>query len=141
MALIFTSMHGILYYVFWGMNQEFWVQFKDWNTLSTINNVAGTISWLFGLALWITAASWCRRRFFEVFYRVHIIGFMGYLLFYAIHYSGAWMFTVPGLLLWGVDLVYRTISYNNVTSVTAVKFNDTHEVAELHFQGSQVRAP
>ena len=36
--------------------------------------LAGTISWLGGCALWATSVEYCRRRFFELFYKTHIIG-------------------------------------------------------------------
>lgn len=60
------SIHGILYYIYWGLIHDFWFNFADWSTLSSINNLAGSIGWFFGLALWATSIEWVRRRFFEV---------------------------------------------------------------------------
>ena len=36
----------------------------------------------------MTSPDWVRRRYFEVFYRTHIAGFLGLLLFSAMHYRG-----------------------------------------------------
>lgn len=43
-----------------------WTQFADWGKLSTINNLAGSISWFFGMALWITSFSLVRRHWYQV---------------------------------------------------------------------------
>lgn len=45
---------------------RFWYNFSNWGTLSSINYLAGTISYLFALVLWSSSLSWVRRRFFEV---------------------------------------------------------------------------
>jgi hypothetical protein len=45
---------------------RFWEEALDWNTKSTINFLAGSIAWLFGLVMWVTAINWVRRSAFEV---------------------------------------------------------------------------
>ena len=51
-------------------------------------NLAGTLAYVCCLALWVTSPDCVRRRYFEVFYRTHIAGFLGLLLFSAMHYRG-----------------------------------------------------
>eukprot|EP00879_Flechtneria_rotunda_P019221 GHRR01020182.1.p1 GENE.GHRR01020182.1~~GHRR01020182.1.p1 ORF type:complete len:162 (-),score=24.72 GHRR01020182.1:469-954(-) len=75
---------------------SFWDEALDWGTKSTINFLAGSIAWLFGLILWITAMEWVRRRLFEVFYKMHITCFLGFLVFGMIHFWWNWGIFVPG---------------------------------------------
>ena len=73
-----------------------WSQFKDFGETSSINNLAGTISWIFGMLLWGTSINWVRRRYYQTFHSVHMLGFLGYTLFALLHYTGMWVSVVPG---------------------------------------------
>ena len=75
-----------------------WNDFKDFGKTSAINNLAGTISFIFGLLLWVTSINWVRRRSYQTFHSVHVLGFLGYVLFALLHYPGMWVGTVPGKL-------------------------------------------
>lgn len=111
--------------------------FVDWSKDSYINYLAGSISWFFGLVLWVTSMNWCRRRFWEVYYRTHIVCFLGFMLFAYIHYSGSWIYFTPGLLLWFVDLVLRAGALANTTTVSACGVNETEDVVTLQLQASK----
>jgi hypothetical protein len=43
-----------------------WAKFADWGQVESINNLAGSVSWWFGLALWITSVNYVRRRWYSV---------------------------------------------------------------------------
>ena len=43
-----------------------WAKFADWGQVSSINNLAGSVSWWFGLALWMTSVNYVRRRWYSV---------------------------------------------------------------------------
>ena len=45
---------------------RFWTQFSDWGVHEVINNLSGTVAYLFALVLWTSSIGWMRRRFFEV---------------------------------------------------------------------------
>ncbi|KAI3436430.1 hypothetical protein D9Q98_005847 [Chlorella vulgaris] len=131
------SGHAWLYYLYWAISKEFWYQFSDWSTVSSINNLAGTISYLFGLVLWSTSLSFVRRKFFEVFYRCHIVCFLGFTLFAYIHYFWSWTYFLPGLLMYGVDVVLRAGQMSNTTLVTAASVDNESGVATLQFRSAQ----
>ena len=59
--------------------------------------LAGTISWLGGCALWATSVEYCRRRFFELFYKTHIIGLVTFFMFGYMHHVSLWAYTMPGV--------------------------------------------
>ena len=61
--------------------------------------LAGTISWLGGCALWATSIEYCRRKFFELFYKTHIIGLITFFLFGYMHHVSLWAYTMPGMSL------------------------------------------
>lgn len=69
--------------------------------------MAGAISLGFGLVLWVTALEWTRRKYFEVFYRTHIVGFLGFIVFGILHSPGMHIYLSAGLLLYCLDLVLR----------------------------------
>ena len=60
------------------------------------NMLAGTISWLGGCALWATSVEYVRRRFFELFYKTHILGLVTFFLFGFMHHVSLWAYTMPG---------------------------------------------
>ncbi|KAL6785949.1 FRE1C [Auxenochlorella protothecoides x Auxenochlorella symbiontica] len=136
-TMIVTTMHGLLYFIFWGITHQFWTMFTDWSEDSSINYLAGSISWFFGLALWLTSMEWCRRGFWEVYYRFHIVCFFGFMFFAYIHYSGSWIYFSPGLLLWFIDLVLRAGSYPNTTTVANCGVSASEEVVTLQIQASK----
>ena len=43
-----------------------WAKFADWGIVEAINNLAGSVSWFFGIALWITSFNYIRRRWYQV---------------------------------------------------------------------------
>ncbi|KAL6785954.1 FRE1E [Auxenochlorella protothecoides x Auxenochlorella symbiontica] len=111
--------------------------FSNWSTVSSMNYLAGSISWFFGLALWLTSMDWCRRAFWEVYYRCHIVGFLGFMLFAYIHYSGSWVYFCPGLLLWCIDLALRSGALANTTTVAHSAVDASEDVITLQLQGSK----
>ncbi|KAI7839460.1 hypothetical protein COHA_006861 [Chlorella ohadii] len=136
-TMVVLSLHGWLYYLYWAMAHEFWVEFSNWGTLSAINNLAGTLAYLFALVLWTTSIGWIRRRFFEVFYRCHVVCFIGFLLFACMHYYWSWSYFLPGLLLYAADLALRSGQLSNTTLVTASSVDEQAGVATLQLRASK----
>lgn len=56
----------------------------------------GGLSFLFGLALWVTSLEAARRRAYSLFYAVHHIGFWGFTLAGLMHYSSMFWWA-PGV--------------------------------------------
>jgi hypothetical protein len=50
--MLFLTLHGALYYLYWILIGNFDHYFFDWGTESSINNFAGTIALVFGWILW-----------------------------------------------------------------------------------------
>ncbi len=45
--------------------RSFWKMFFDWNKHGYIVFFAGSLSWFFGVALWVTSIAWVRRNYFK----------------------------------------------------------------------------
>ncbi|KFM29167.1 putative ferric reductase transmembrane component [Auxenochlorella protothecoides] len=132
------TLHALVTYAYWGfVGREFW----DWGTIRTINNLAGTLSWLCFILLAWASKDFIRRSSYQFFYRIHILGFLGFMVLGCIHYSGAWRFFTPGLLLWGVDLVQRAGMGMTPVPVLSADVDSEKDVTTLVLQHSQSTCP
>jgi len=130
-TMVLLSLHGILYYIYWGLIGDFKANIFDWGEDSSINYLAGTISWLFALVLWVTSINVIRRGLYNLFYRAHVVCFLGFTAFAYMHYFWAWSYFLPGLLLYAVDIVMRAGQLSNVSTATAVKTSSDGTVATM----------
>lgn len=86
---------------------RFWVEFVAWE--GKVNNLAGIIGWFFVLVLWVTSLETVRRRMYQLFFRCHIICFLGFFLFSCAHYAQSYTYFVPGepfVACWRVGLCW-----------------------------------
>lgn len=106
-ALSMLFLHAMMYHgLYW--HQGNWVHHVlHWNNTSSINVLAGLIGWIASLTIWIASTSWVRRRYYNLFYRVHIFGVPTFFLFGIIHWPGIISYYGPGLILYFVDLSSR----------------------------------
>ncbi|KAK9812181.1 hypothetical protein WJX73_002334 [Symbiochloris irregularis] len=129
LTLITTAIHGVLYYVLWGVRSEFASQFRTWQQHG-ISNLAGSLSFFFGLILWVSSFEYIRRNYFEVFYRLHIVGALGFYILGFMHYDGLYWYSAPGLMLYLLDLTFRLAQWMNVSIVTGSILSE--DVLALH---------
>ncbi|KAL4436813.1 hypothetical protein ABPG75_003952 [Micractinium tetrahymenae] len=135
-TMVVLSLHGWLYYIYWALTRDFWHEFSDWGNLSSINFLAGSIAYAFAV-LWATSISWARRKFFEVFYRCHLVCFVGFTLFSYLHYFWSWSMFLPGLLPYAVDVALRSGQLSNTTLVTEASVDSQAGVATLQLKASK----
>lgn len=83
--------------------------------------VAGVISLVAGLLMWITSLPQIRRKFFEVFYYTHhlYIVFLVALLFHAGDRHFYWV--LPGIFLFGLDKILRIVQSRSETRVLSAR--------------------
>ncbi|KAI7837696.1 hypothetical protein COHA_008489 [Chlorella ohadii] len=129
------NLHAILYYIAWGIQHEFWTELVAWG--GKVNNLAGTIGWIFVLVLWITSLEKVRRRLYQLFFRCHIVCFLGFFLFSCCHYAQSYTYFVPGLLLYAADIVLRAGQLCNVTPVVAATVDEVAGTATLQLQADK----
>eukprot|EP00775_Hariotina_reticulata_P001549 gene1549-1888_t len=104
-VMTFVLLHGGIYWCSF-LYDKTWV-YAALSQDTDINNLFGSISFIFGLVLWITASDVVRRKWYGVFKAMHHIGFWGFLVFGCCHnWALIWNF-IPGLMLYAVDAVFR----------------------------------
>ena len=70
----------------------------------------------------------------QVFYRFHLACFVPFVIFSTIHYSYAWSWWLPGLLVYAIDVVLRSGQALNATIIVAYPAeNDTYTTVEVEF--------
>jgi hypothetical protein len=77
---------------------------------SRVNNLAGGLSFLGGLALWLTSVEWARRANYGLFIAAHHLGWWLFFLAGAAHYSPIVWWFAPGLVLYFADAAFRVWS-------------------------------
>ncbi|KAG2485287.1 hypothetical protein HYH03_015962 [Edaphochlamys debaryana] len=123
-TLLVFSLHSIGYLALWGkrgtLSQEL-----VWDSAGWCNNLAGLISMCGGWVLWITCIPIVRRRLFNCFYAWHCLGTVVFLLFAFMHVSNVATWIMPGVILYLLDVVLRTLQQAfNSTTVTAALLLD-----------------
>lgn len=142
-TMIFITLHGCLYYLYWILKGDLWGYTLDWGTRDNVNYLAGGFALLFGWVLWATSIEWCRRKYFEVFYRCHLVCFVGFTAFAFMHYFWSWSYFLPGLLLYAGDLVMRSGQLGSLTAAGVVppasgKSLEDASVVTLDIQATKV---
>ncbi|CAO2821209.1 unnamed protein product [Amaranthus hypochondriacus] len=104
-VMITSALHSIGFIIYWAIvntMSEMLEWAKDW-----VSNVAGEISWVFLIVMWVTSFAYTRRRTFEVFFYTHQLYTVA-TFFYVIHIGVAWtMQILPGIFLFALDRYLR----------------------------------
>ncbi|CAH9118158.1 unnamed protein product, partial [Cuscuta europaea] len=102
--LLFTA-HGLLYILFWALSHRLYEMVK-WDP-HYVSNIAGEISLVMGLAIWITTIPRIRRKMFELFFYTHYL-YVGFMAFFTLH-TGIFYACImlPGFYLFLVDRYLR----------------------------------
>ena len=109
-----------------------------WPMGAGVNRMAGVISWGFGVLMWVSSAEFIRRRYFEVFYRMHVLGFVGFIAFGFMHWKDLWVSILPGLLLYMLDLTFRCMQMMHVVHIQRFAISPDRSVATLHFDYAEL---
>ncbi|XP_016480821.2 ferric reduction oxidase 2-like [Nicotiana tabacum] len=128
------SAHGICYIIYWAVTHQLSEMLK-W-AKNDISNLAGELSLLSGLVLWIATFPRMRRKMFELFFYTHHL-YILFVVFFVFHvgvsYAGIML---PGFYLFMVDRYLRFLqSRSNVRLVSARVL--PCETVELNFSKSK----
>lgn len=107
---LFLICHAVGYVVVWWHSGGFHLALQElqrWNRYG-VNNLAGVISFAsFLFAVVAVAHESLRRVAYEVFYRIHILGFFLFALFGAMHWAYFAYYLAPVIMVWYSDLARR----------------------------------
>lgn len=82
------------------------MQMVQWDKTG-ISNIAGELSLLFGLIMWVTAIPRIRRKIFELFFYTHYL-YILFMIFFILHVGMSYScIMLPGFYLFLVDRFLR----------------------------------
>ncbi|XP_045787661.1 ferric reduction oxidase 2-like [Trifolium pratense] len=126
---IFTS-HGICYIIYWASTNQISEMLK-WEKVG-ISNVAGEISLLAGLFLWVATIPKIRRKFFELFFYTHNL-YIIFMIFFIFHVGISYAFyMLPGFYLFLVDRYLRFLQSRREVRLVSSRVLPC-ETVELNF--------
>lgn len=103
-----------------GTNVGYFLQIFEWKVFG-VSNLAGVISMLAGIVLWVTSLEPIRVRFFDVFYITHHM----YILVFAF---GVWhigefasFYFLGGVLLFFIDRFIRMVQSQQAVSILSAR--------------------
>ncbi|CAN4108988.1 unnamed protein product [Withania somnifera] len=128
------SAHGICYIIYWAATHQL-SEMLNW-TKSGVSNLAGELSLLSGMVLWIATFPRIRRKMFELFFYTHHL-YILFVVFFVFHIGISYAFMMlPGFYLFMVDRYLRFLqSRPNVRVVSARVL--PCETIELNFSKSK----
>ncbi|GER54659.1 ferric reduction oxidase 2 [Striga asiatica] len=134
MAMALFTAHGFLYIVYWIITDRL-SEMLQWGD-HYVSNIAGEISLLCGLALWITTYPTIRRNIFELFYYTHQL-YALFIIFFILHIGiGFACIMLPGFYLFLIDRYLRFLqSTQKVRLVSACVL--PCDTLELNFSKSR----
>lgn len=118
MAMALFTLHGFLYIVYWIITNRLSEMVK-WGD-HYVSNIAGEISLLCGLVMWMTTYPSIRRKMFELFLYTHYL-YIFFIIFFILHIGiGFATIMLPGFYLFVIDRYLRFLqSKENVQLVSA----------------------
>jgi hypothetical protein len=107
-TMTLASAHSIGFWGVW-VARGMWLK-EAFAQGARVNNLAGGLSFLGGLALWLTSVEWARRANYALFIAAHHVGWWLFFLAGAAHYSPIVWWFAPGLVLYFADAAFRVWS-------------------------------
>ncbi|KAL5544112.1 hypothetical protein UlMin_007896 [Ulmus minor] len=118
--IFFATFHGGSTLFVWGVSHYIKEEIGKWQKTGRIY-LAGEVTLVTGLVIWITALPQIRRRRFEIFYYTHHL-YIIFLVFFLFHVGDRhfyWVF--PGIFLFGLDKLLRIIQSRPETCILSAK--------------------
>ncbi|XP_011092755.1 ferric reduction oxidase 2 isoform X2 [Sesamum indicum] len=134
LAMSLFTAHGFLYILYWSITNRLSEMLK-WGD-HYVSNIAGEISLLCGLALWITTYPTIRRRMFELFFYTHYL-YIFFIIFFILHIGiGFTCIMLPGFYLFIIDRYLRFLQSREKVRLVSARVLPC-ETIELNFSKSR----
>ncbi|XAR50230.1 Ferric-chelate reductase (NADH) [Bertholletia excelsa] len=118
--ILFAFLHGAGNIFMWGVKHQIQDEMWKWQKTGRIY-LAGEITLVTGLVIWITSLPQIRRKKFEVFYYTHHL-YIVFLLFFLFHGGDRHFYTVfAGIFLFSLDKLFRIIQSRPETCIVAAR--------------------
>ncbi|XP_016451995.1 ferric reduction oxidase 8, mitochondrial isoform X2 [Nicotiana tabacum] len=118
--ILFATLHGGGTFLIWGMKHRIGDEMWRWQKVGRIY-LAGEISLVTGLVIWITSLPQIRRKRFEIFYYTHHL-YIVFILFFLLHAGDRHFYMVfPGIFLFCLDKILRIIQSRPETYILSAR--------------------
>ncbi|KAJ1391883.1 Riboflavin synthase-like beta-barrel [Sesbania bispinosa] len=118
--ILFASIHGASTLFVWGISHYIQHEIWKWQKTGRIY-LAGEITLIIGLVMWVTSLPQIRRRKFEIFYYTHHL-YAVFLVFFLFHAGDRHFYTVfPGIFLFSLDKLLRIIQSSPKTCMVSAR--------------------
>ncbi|XP_009798364.1 ferric reduction oxidase 8, mitochondrial isoform X1 [Nicotiana sylvestris] len=118
--ILFATLHGGGTFLIWGMKHRIGDEMWKWQKVGRIY-LAGEISLVTGLVIWITSLPQIRRKRFEIFYYTHHL-YIVFILFFLLHAGDRHFYMVfPGIFLFCLDKILRIIQSRPETYILSAR--------------------
>lgn len=126
---LFTT-HGVCYIIYWASTHQI-SQMLKWDKVG-VSNVAGEISLLAGLVLWVATIPYIRRKYFELFFYTHYL-YIIFIIFFIFHVGISFACIIlPGFYLFLVDRYLRFLQSRREVRLVSSRVLPC-ETVELNF--------
>lgn len=110
------------------------VQMVEWSK-TWVSNVAGLISIVIAMPMWVTSLPQFRRKKFELFFYTHHL-YLLYIFFYVLHVGDAYFCMIlPGIFLFLIDRYLRFLQSRQRTTLLSARILQCG-LLELNFSKS-----
>ena len=106
LTMFLFTLHGLFYVIAWAMDGRLLQEILEWKEIG-VANLAGVISLIAGLLMWVTSLSPVRKQYFELFFYTHQL-YVVFVVFLALH-VGDFIFSMAagGIFLFMLDRFLR----------------------------------
>ncbi|CAO2838775.1 unnamed protein product [Amaranthus hypochondriacus] len=118
-VMVTSALHSAGFFIYWAIVNTM-SEALAWSK-THVSNIAGEVSWVFLIAMWITSFAYTRRKTFEVFFYTHQLYTLA-TLFYVIHIGVAMtMQILPGIYLFTLDRYLRFLQSRSNARLLSVR--------------------
>ncbi|KAK7843358.1 ferric reduction oxidase 6 [Quercus suber] len=120
LTMLLFTLHGLLYVIAWTMEGHLLKEILEWADTG-VAHLAGVISLIAGLLMWMTSLYPVRRNKFELFIYTHQL-YVIFIFFFAFH-AGHFIFCVPagGIFLFILDRFLRFCQSRKTVDIISIK--------------------
>ncbi|XWS47637.1 hypothetical protein CRYUN_Cryun13aG0001100 [Craigia yunnanensis] len=118
--ICFATFHGASTLFIWGVSHYIQDEITKWQRTGRIY-LAGEITLVTGLVMWITSLPRIRRKRFEIFYYMHHL-YIIFLVFFLLHAGDRHFYMIfPGVFLFGLDKLLRILQSRPETYILSAR--------------------
>ncbi|KAK6249557.1 hypothetical protein SCA6_003562 [Theobroma cacao] len=118
--ICFATFHGASTLFIWGISHNILDEITKWQRTGRIY-LAGEITLVTGLIMWITSLPQIRRKRFEIFYYIHHL-YIIFIVFFLLHAGDRHFYMIfPGIFLFGIDKLLRIIQSRPETYILSAR--------------------